>query len=133
MASYLLPTTGSSAWNENTTQRAWQHCRAGAVPGRGEALRQERGALTHAGHLSVPGKGASEGRREGGRAATRWLPVPCTPPRALLLSGYSASAHPNTPGAAVRARTHEISHYPPSGSTEAVPGGGRTFLLTVNS
>lgn len=107
----------------------------GQFRGGGEAQRQERGALTHAGHLSVPGKGACEGRREGERlAATKWLSVLSTAPRALLLSRYRASAHPSTSGAAFRARAHEISRYPSSRPTEAARGGGGcTFLLVGNS
>ena len=65
MVSYLLPTTGSTAWNENRTQRAsaaqgwgWARFRGG---GGAEAGRQggwEAGrerAFTHAGCLSEGG------------------------------------------------------------------------------
>lgn len=69
-----------------------------------------------------------------GRQPRRGFLYPPTAPRVLLLSRYSASAHPSTTsGAAFRARAHEISRYPPSRPTEAAPGGGCTFLLAVNS
>lgn len=68
MVSYLLPTTGSTAWNENRTQRAsaaqgwgWERFRGGGRSRGREAGRQggwegeREGASTRAGCLSEGG------------------------------------------------------------------------------
>lgn len=49
MVSYLLPTTGSTAWNENNPQGTGSGAEGAAVPGRGWSRgRRGTGALTHA-------------------------------------------------------------------------------------
>lgn len=81
MVSYLLPTTGSTAWNENRTQGISYSGLVGLVGGMvvwfqgggGEAEAGKEGGSTHPHWASLRHPEKERDRAQGGDSLARWL------------------------------------------------------------